>query len=103
MLVHSEKKPIVAENEEKILATLLILQFYKNNKKKSEKEIKDYQKLLEQRKNKIYGHGIMVILLFLLGTEDVEFPENILSRFVFTPRFINWKIEPGEQLEDKLD
>ena len=94
---------IVYENEERILATLFVLEFYKNKKKKSEKAREEYKKMMDQRKNKIYGHGILVILLFLLSTDEMEFPENLISRYVFAPREINWKIYPTQQFEDKLD
>ena len=48
-----------------MLATLIVLEYYKNRQGKNVKVLENCRALLENRKNKIYGHGMLSILLFL--------------------------------------
>ena len=46
MLIHSEKKEFVYENEERMLATLMVLEYYKNKQEKKEKVLENCRALL---------------------------------------------------------
>ena len=56
-----------------MLATLLVMEYYRNKQVKTVKVLENCRALLENRKNKIYGHGRLSIVLFMNKRDEINF------------------------------
>lgn len=83
-------------------STLLVLEFYKNTKLKSEKWLEETLKTFEENKPKLFENAKWIVSLYIKNYEESQFALNFLSSIALIPDKFSWEVEPGQQIDEAL-
>ena len=71
-------------------STLMLLEFYKNSKNKSEKYLDDVEKMIEKSKPRFFEHARWITRIYLKNFEESQFAMSFIASIVHVPIKFSW-------------